>query len=536
MFNKNNLRQYRTSLNKTDYKLILTINKHHIPIFILIGIIGFLVRLYYAPFDIPISLDGMRYFWYALDTSILGHYPTTYSLANTGWPTLLSIFFSFLNSDNFLDYMVIQRLVSIIISSLTIIPIYFLITKFFDKYYALIGSSLFIFEPRIIQNSLLGITDPLFVFLSTSALVFFLKKNMKASYVAFFIIALGAIVRYEGLLLLIPLSIMFFFKHKTEKNLVIKFLCAVIIFLLVLIPVALIRIETSGYDGFISHVKSGTEFVYYTKILQTDEERCREGDCDETLFDFVLRGFVNLIKTIGIIFIPNFLLFLPSCVLLISKKRNYQNNTLILFTITMLIPILYVYARNLMDTRYLFVLFPIFSIVSLYFVNKILHLIHWNGILFFIIIISIIFVSIIFIINFSVDYDHEKEAFYIAKWIVKNAKGVNELSNIAKYHSAAGIAQNPFPVLSSETMKFEPIRIDSYNFNLLDDYLKFGKKNGLTHLVVDGKHNMDYFNDIFFNENNYQYLIKEFDSSDYGFRYHVKIYKIDYDIFENISN
>lgn len=536
MFNRNDIKQNKISLNKIDHKLTLTINKHLPIIYILIVGTGFLVRLYYTPFDLPITLDGARYFWYALDTSILGHYPTDYSLANTGWPTLLSVFFSFLNSSNFLDYMAVQRLVSVMISCVTAIPIYFLITRFFDKYYALIGVSLFIFEPRIIQNSLFGITDPLFVFLSTLGLVFFLKKNIKSSYIAFLIIAFCAFVRYEGLLLVIPLSIMFFFKHKTEKNLIIKFLASIAIFLLVLIPIALIRIDASGYDGLSSHIIGGSEFVYYTKILQNDEERCREGDCDETLLDFIFRGAVNLIKTAGIALIPNFIFFLPACFFLIFKKRDYKKNTLILFSIIMSLPILYIFGRNVMDVRYVFILYPIFTLATLYFIKKIILNNRLRNKLYFVVIVIIILSSIIYLNNFSIDYERERELFMAAKWIAKNTNGVNELHDISKYHSAAGIALNPFPVLKIDAIEYEPLRIDSYEYNSLNDYIKFGKKNGLTHLVVDGNHNNDYFNEIFFDKVKYPYLIKEFDSLDHGFQYHVKIYKIDYSIFDSISN
>ena len=36
---------------------------------------------------------------------------------------------------------------------------------------------------------------------------------------------------------------------------------------------------------------------------------------------------------------------------------------------------------------------------------------------------------------------------------------------------------------------------------------------------------------FFENEDRYPYLIKEWDSKDEGFAYHVKIFKIDYDLF-----
>ena len=90
-----------------------------------IVVIAVIIRMYYYPHGIPVTMDGLVYFKYAVDVSILGHLPET-SLTNNGWPTFLSLFFSNINSENFLDYMTVQRIVSISISIFTSIPVYFL--------------------------------------------------------------------------------------------------------------------------------------------------------------------------------------------------------------------------------------------------------------------------------------------------------------------------------------------------------------------------------------------------------------------------
>ena len=53
---------------------------------IIIITVGFLIRFYYFPYGVPISLDGLMYFWYASDTSTLGHIPSGYSFPNNLWP------------------------------------------------------------------------------------------------------------------------------------------------------------------------------------------------------------------------------------------------------------------------------------------------------------------------------------------------------------------------------------------------------------------------------------------------------------------
>ena len=54
-----------------------------------IGLAGFLIRFFFFPYGIPITLDGALYFWYANDLSITGTFPVNVAIANNGWPTFL---------------------------------------------------------------------------------------------------------------------------------------------------------------------------------------------------------------------------------------------------------------------------------------------------------------------------------------------------------------------------------------------------------------------------------------------------------------
>ena len=93
---------------------------------IIIGSIGGIIRFYYVPFEIPLILDGVGYFNYAIDMMILDEFPKGYTWPNNGWPTLLYVFFNLFNSENFFDFINIQRIVSFCFSVLTIIPVYYL--------------------------------------------------------------------------------------------------------------------------------------------------------------------------------------------------------------------------------------------------------------------------------------------------------------------------------------------------------------------------------------------------------------------------
>ena len=47
----------------------------------------------------------------------------------------------------------------------------------------------------------------------------------------------------------------------------------------------------------------------------------------------------------------------------------------------------------------------------------------------------------------------------------------------------------------------------------------------------DNKNRPDFLKDLFYHDGKYPYLVKVFDSTDQNFKYHVKIYKIDYEKF-----
>ena len=80
------------------------------------------------------------------------------------------------------------------------------------------------------------------------------------------------------------------------------------------------------------------------------------------------------------------------------------------------------------------------------------------------------------------------------------------------------------------------------DFDNLGDYFQFLEKQEITHLILDKyrggpeeyriKHELGLdLLDIFNHENDYPFLTKVYDSKENGFNYHIKIFKIDYDLY-----
>ena len=484
----------------------------------IIGLVGFLIRFFYFPDGIPITLDGTLYFWYANDLSVSGTFPTNVDLVNNGWPTFLSIFFSFFNSENFLDYMMLQRYVTIIISVATIIPVFILCRKFCGNELSLIGALLFAFQPRIIENSLSGLSEPLFILLELVCLVLFLQNNFKFKYVSFAILALACIVRYEGIVLLIPLSVLFLVVNREYKKNVSRYFLAISIFLLVLLPMAFVRMNTVGYDGIASH-----SIAAVSTIGQ-----------DSTIY----LGIISLIESTGLSVFPIFFALLPLGFFGFFKNRNFDKYTVLLFLIFMLMPIIYASSRGIAEPRYLLVLFPIFSLISVYTVKEITKKFNNSKLISIVFIIAILVLSVVYLDYNKNDYDYELDIYHVGLEVSKRTSVINDYHPEVKYvHNKIDVASHlgTFPVLSSE-IKQKIKLIETHEYDSLNEFIDYGKNEGLMHIVTDENENRQQFlRDVFYNEKKFPYLTKIYDSSEQGYDYHLKIFRIDYEKFESIE-
>lgn len=118
---------------------LVRFTSNHVIFLLGICVIGLIIRLYYFPHGIPLSLDTLSYFFYANDVSILGKLPSGYHFPNNGWPLFVSFFFAIFQSNSLLDYMDLQRYISIALSIVTVIPVYFLCNQFVEKKYSILG-------------------------------------------------------------------------------------------------------------------------------------------------------------------------------------------------------------------------------------------------------------------------------------------------------------------------------------------------------------------------------------------------------------
>jgi len=516
--------------------------KKPIVFLLLIGLAGLFLRLVYFPYDVPLLGDSSGYLWYAIDMSILNQLPSGHIIVNTGWPSFLSIIFQLMDSNNFIDYHNMQRFVGVVFSVATIFPVYLLCSRYFKKSYSLLGAALFIFEPKLIGNSFLGTPESMYVFLMASLLFLFLSNNFKKIYLAFGIVALLALVRYEGLIMIIPTSIIFFIRFRKQKKDLIKYIICISIFILIFAPVEYLKSETIGQTGIITHNLAGPK--YYQESIQENSS---------TLADFLYLGGSNLIKYVGWSQIPLFLIFVPLGVFFIFKKMDYKKSTIIFTIVVMLIPAFYAYSREFQEMKYLYVLYPIFCVLACFTFKIFLEKFHRKNLIFCIIIGGIILSSVIFVEWKALDSDHYRELYEILTEIGQKEMKIN--TEFGKYGQLLYFqwvnVQNAekFPILKEDlpqskmtftlTDDWEVV----YDFDGLRDYFQFLEKQKITHLILDKygnakfQHELDlHLLDMFNHENKYTFLVKEYDSRENGFNYHLKLFKIDYDLYNEWIN
>jgi hypothetical protein len=495
---------------------------------ILVIIIGIscLIRFYYFPTEIPLTADALYYFWYSSDIHQIGALPNNWTPTNNGWPIFVSVFFTILDSKDVFTLMEIQKLLSVVISVLITIPVYFLCKKFVARKFAIIGASLIAFDPRLMINSFLGITDPLYLLLVSTGLTLFLSSNKKLVFCSFALISLSTIIRGEGIIFLIFLFILFFVRYRKEKyKIIFNYIIILIIILLIVMPMTIYRIDVNGNDPI------------FTRSVASLNEIATETSINKNINFKIFEGLKNFIQFLIWIMIPNFIIFLPLGIFLIFQKKNFEKNTIIISSFIMMIPGFYAYtfpANPALDTRYLYTLFPIFSVLAVLSINRVIGKLNKSNTIIVIIISLIIISSLLFYDYKKIDYDHEKESFEIMKEVSLKVKGVNNLSTESRYLSTIQTI-NQWPTTYSE-IEFN-IKIISYqNEDNLQDWISKSKDKGLTHILIDDDKQLpDFLKEVFFEETKYTYLKKIYDSRNQGFDYQLKVFEINYELFESLK-
>ena len=208
--------------------------------------------------------------------------------------------------------------------------------------------------------------------------------------------------------------------------------------------------------------------------------------------------------------------------------------------IFMLIPLIYASTRGMSEPRYLLTLFPIFSLISVYTVKEITKKFNKAKLISILFVTAILLSSIVYLDYNKIDYEYERDAYQLGLEVHKRTSVINgNFPEVVYVHNKIADVSNLgiFPILSSEVQqKLKIINAEIVDYASPKEFIDFGKNEGLTHIVADNDENKPQFlNDIFKNEEKFPYLIKIYDSSEHGYDYHVKIFRVDYEKFDSVK-
>ena len=535
-------------------------NKQIIFYLILISLISLGFKLSVVDFSIPVNSDNLDYTLYAI-AHTNGDFSQS-SHRGMGWSLFTSIFFGFIDSENFLDYSNTIRTLSMLVGISSIPMMYLIGRKFFDQRYSLVAASLFAFEPHLNYNSTLGLTEPILILAIIGAFYFILNQNTRFIILSLIMAGIAYWIRINGFWVFVTISIIYFATQRKSRRFLTNYGIGLAVFLLIISPVLIERNEEFG-DPFYSAFKD-TDFAgSYELMLKAieDNEKISASDYIENngIFSFVnnyiLVGLYNTLSATSSLTFPYLFILIPFGIWFsfraFDQKPNFvkANWIFILSSIALLIFTMAIVA----DRRFVMHLLPFLIIFSVIPIQRVVEYglstfsfsrkqkdIFLIGVL-----VTIIILSSITIIRYAPDSELESEKLEFSKYALNNLHGtmlrdfggsldyvqyllISESTENYKINSS--IIKNSdklFRVSIAPTGEtIEEIVANGENYDL--KYIISNEIPGYFHPITDT---------LYDNYEQHPYLKKIFDSDSQGFKkLKIKVFEIDYEKFNKLIN
>ena len=539
--------------------------------FILIATVSLGLKLYTVDFTVLPSEDTFGYVLRGMAHNN-GDF-TEHPRKTLGWSIFISPFFHTTDSNNFLDYLNIARVLGLMISLITIVPMYLLSRKFFDTKYSICAVGLFAFEPHLNHVSGLGMTEPLYILAIILSLYFILNKNSNYSYLSFLTIGLLWWIRWNGIVMLLIASIIFFTNFKRTPKLFLKYFACLAICLIVVSPMLIERNDQYGSPLFFS--QNQRVFIGESVALVADNMV----DIDYSAFDFIdehgfgkfvekfaFTGIYNLFFTLFKMSLPYLIFFLPFGIIFSlrafdqGKKFIQSNWILILISLAVFVFYFAIYPEK----RLIYHVYPfliIFATISLHrLVEYGLSTFSFNekqkkiclvGIMCFVLILSGLYT-----LRYEVqDPILNNEEILFAETLENKFDGKildagYTLKGLHYVHVTEPLDAFKNYKISQDPGAYYLFEFNKENVNLmptvlyaksLEDFIDVSYEYELNYISINKNGVTDifypYLNEIYENEDKFPYLIKVFDTEREGFeKLKAKVFEINYEIFYELNN
>ena len=529
---------------------------------IVISVISLGLKLSVTNFSTFPGEDATGYIFAAI-----GHTEGDFSPSSSktlGWSLFLSPFFELASSENFLDYSDTARTISIVISLFSIFMMYKLSRKFFPEKYSLVAACLFAFEPHLNYNSGQALSEPLYILIFMVSFYFILNQNSKLFYLSFLFAGLLVWVRIPGAIMLLAISIIFFYYSKLSSKTFVKFILGLSIFFLIITPILVNRYDTYGdplyfelgtslFTGEFGTLQSvNTHDLEYSAIDYIDDH-----SVPEFIDRFILTGIFNIVEQLSLISFPYLIILIPIGILFSFRafdqhqKSINANWILILTTISLMI----ITFSVIPERRFLYYLLPFLIIFATIPIQRLIEYglstfsftkkqKHYSLIL---ILGVIIVLSSLFMMRYDVmDKFEEQEQIELAQLLNNKISGNildagNSLRGISyvelsEFNMKLNLNEQLIP--SSPVPITDDIKIINIFGTSLNEFILNSEKENLKYIAInqDGVTEIWYpfLSDIYYNDQQYSYLKKIVDTNELGFiKFKVKVFEIDYDKFKN---
>tara|TARA_B110000438_G_scaffold282224_1_gene309087 strand:- start:5552 stop:7102 length:1551 start_codon:yes stop_codon:yes gene_type:complete len=506
-------------IEKIQSKTILSLS--------IIILVGLAIRLYFTPWDIPTNSSDS--FILMIEGIAYSEGDFTYLSHRSLWPLFLSGFFSIFRFENYFEHMTLVRIISISVSLATIPIIYLISKEFVKEKYALLAAIFFTIESNLIENSIFGQTEPLFILFGLTSFYFIIQKNQRYQLLAFIFAGLAFDVRVNGIVLILLVIFALTFKIKNKKELVKKLVFGILIFSLVIGPTHIIQpiLQDEPIFPFIKTVSvTISEDMKHYSVSQSSEKRSPS----EIIFDAIKNEFSHILR----VSIPFLIIFFPIGVIISLKNINYKEKILFLAIIISLLIAVFQYTVS-NEFRNLFFLIPFFCIFSVIGVEKFTEKIEIKNIFLILLVVGLILLSANFL---KERYDIDKEYFLekdnFGKYIVNNYEG-----NISGNIRLEIIRNMPDLVISSNFVNDKLAYFDpGITINSISQLMEYSQENEIEYLVIEEyviqKH-YPIFKEILSDKNQYKYLEEIFDSNDLDYKkFKAKIFKINWKLYNEL--
>ena len=551
---------------KTKIEKEIITTKYVIVSLVIIASISIILKLYTMDFSFPINSDSLAY-----SLAAISHTNGDFSQSShrgVGWSMFVSIFYSLINSDNFLIYSNTIKILSVSVATSTIFLVYLLGRKFFNQKYSLVVAALFAFEPHLNYNSGFGLSEPLYHLAIIGAFYFLMNKDTK--FIIPSLLLAGAIfwIRFNGITFFIILLIIYFATKRNSPNFYRNLFLAIVIFLALVSPMLSQRADQFGdplYFAYSQYVFTGS----YEKVISIEYENTVTSATDyiteNGLFSFIqtfiVNGIYNIMNVIWKISFPYLFILLPFGIIFSFRAFDQEKKTIFanwIFIIISLASLIITFAL-IPEKRYLFFIFPFLIIlctipiqrVTEYGLSTFSFTKKQKNVFLVLVLITVLILSIWFTLRYEqTDPTLENEKYRFAEYVMQNFNGnsLREFGGSLDYlklqyvlNSIDGFKNCKWH--STELCNYDKdngyLRIITITGNSVEEIVRKGENYDLKYIISnEGKNEFHGFVDeIYFTEEEFPFLVKIFDSTNEGFeKLKIKVFKIDYEKFHTLSD